>query len=577
MTTQTHSKFQGLIAATLIGAIFVLSVVTANDYGVSWDEPIDLYVAERSLRYALTLNPAWIDPSVPVSFAVEGKHAYLLPGLPPWRLLFFGNFLSSIGCYLFFEKLGLMSSTEAHHFPNKLLFVSLLIVVFVFVRRNFNIYTALAVVPAIAFQPRFWADMQFNLKDFPYACFVAFTLICARNAVLKYSWKGAILSAALLGLAAATKPNAALIAVILAVWFIFGRSQMAEVGSRAKKLFWVTVALSPLIAFSVYVLVWPYLWTDPIDHFLNFLNYYSGLSTQGPGYFQFDKILLFLSVQPPAVLLFAAIGIMLSVREIAIGTRRELNVLLLLWLFLPVLRVTLPGVYDYDGVRHFIEYSVPLGILTGWGFVSFCSRFHKIFSNHVPQKAAIGLVAIIASLLPAGWAYTMCKIHPYEIAYFNFLVGGTKGAQQRWSTATDYWGSSYRDGMKWLNQHTEHGALLSVPVGTHIVYSTKDMWLRDDIIFLRSYRERFNPESLEILNRFYKNPQEPLYVMYITRRDWYTNMVRLLESREKPVYQITVEGAPILKIYKINSMDETMAKTMGLINPNESNNEKISP
>jgi len=564
MKEHTNTRFQGLIAAILIGAIFVLALSTTNDYGISWDEPPDLYVAECSLRYVLTLNPGWMDFSKRVSFAVAGKHAELLKAAP-WRTLFFGNFLASIGCYVFYEKLGLMNSIMAHHLPNKLLFAGMLAAVFIFVRRNWSNYAAFAAVPAIAFQPRFWADMQFNLKDFPFACFMAFTLIAIRNAVLKYNWKGVVLSAVLFGLSAAIKPNAVLIVVIAATWFAFGHSTMAEVKGRTRKLFRIAILLSPPIVFSVYFLVNPYLWADPINRFLKYLDYYSSLAAQGPEHFQWDKILLFLSVQPPAVLLFAAIGIVVSVSEISIGKRRELNILLLLWLFLPVLRVTLPKVYDYDGVRHFIEYSVPLGILTGLGFVSFCSWFYKILSRHIPQKVTIGLVVLFASLLPAGWAYTMCKIHPYEIAYFNFLVGGTKGAQQRWVDATDYWGLSYRDGIKWLNQHAEHGSLLSVPIGTHIVFSTKNMWLRDDIVFLKSYRERFNPEALAILNGFYKNPQRPLYVMYITRRDWYTKLINLLESREKPIYQITADGAPIVKIFKITSIDTTMAQTIGLI------------
>ena len=558
------NKFHNLLAACLIGSIFILSVVTAKDYGMTWDELKDLYVAERNLRYVLTLDPAWLDFSIPVNFEIPGKHPELPHGLRPYRMYIFGNLLSSIGCYLFFEKLGLMNSVEAYHFPNKLLSAGMLVAVFLFVRRNFDIYTAYAAVPAIAFQPRLWADMQFNIKDFPYVCIMTFTLISIRNSFLKSSWKGTSLSAVLLGLAEATKLNAALIVVIAFIWCLFAGSSRKKLSGKPNIIFWTAVAVSPFITALTYIAVWPWLWADPIGHFELFMDHYLNLATKGPPHFQWGNIYLFLAVQPPAVLLFGSIGILLGIVETIRGIRRELNILLFLWLFLPVFRVTLPKVYDYDGVRHFIEYAVPLGILTARGFVYFCERFYGALAHRIPRKTAIASVVLSAALLPSGWAYTSYKIHPYEIAYFNFIVGGTKGAQQRWPDATDYWGSSYRDGMKWLTRNAEPGSLIAVPIGVHIVYCTRNMWLRNDLKVLNMDVNGFLPESQMLLYKFYQKPEQPLYIMYITRRAGYRGLITLLENREKPVYEITVDGAPILKIYKINSMDETMAKTVGL-------------
>jgi len=544
------TRNQKLLAACLIGVIFTLSVLTAKRYGMTWDEPWDLNSAERNLRYALTLNPFWMDFSRSVNFEIKGQHPNLWDGASPLRTLAFGNLISSVGCYLFFTKLGVMNSISAHHFPNKLLFAGMLAAVFCFVRRNWSFYAAFAVIPAIAFQPRLWADMQFNLKDFPFACFMAFTIIAIRNAVLRYSWKGIIFSAVLLGLSVATKPNAVLIVVITGVWFIFAHSSMTDVKGQRKKYFWVAMACSPVIVIAVYILVWPFLWSDPISKFKAFLNYYMSVAGKGPPHFQWDKILLFLAVQPPAVLLFATIGIAAAIIEIKKGARRELNIMMLLWLFLPVLRVALPRAYDYDGVRHFIEYSIPLGIFTGVGFVAFCRWLYEKFVIRVPRKAALGMVAVSAALLPLGWAYRMYEIHPYEVVYFNFLVGGAKGAQKIWPTATDYWGSSYRDGMKWLNEHAEQGAMVSVPVAQHIVYDTRTLWLRDDLVFLGGHLDFYSPKTEALVMEYLKRNDKPIYVMYITKPDWYKDVVKFLESNKKPVYMITVDGAPILKIYK---------------------------
>ena len=37
----------------------------------------------------------------------------------------------------------------------------------------------------------------------------------------------------------------------------------------------------------------------------------------------------------------------------------------------------------------------------------------------------------------------MVYLHPYEYVYFNQLIGGTRGAEERFET--DYWATSYRE------------------------------------------------------------------------------------------------------------------------------------
>jgi hypothetical protein len=42
----------------------------------------------------------------------------------------------------------------------------------------------------------------------------------------------------------------------------------------------------------------------------------------------------------------------------------------------------------------------------------------------------------------------MVRLHPYQLVYFNSLVGGPSGAQNRFEM--DYWGFSYKEAMQWL-------------------------------------------------------------------------------------------------------------------------------
>ena len=52
----------------------------------------------------------------------------------------------------------------------------------------------------------------------------------------------------------------------------------------------------------------------------------------------------------------------------------------------------------------------------------------------------------------------MWQLHPYEYIYFNRLIGkGVAKASEYYET--EYWGSSYKEGVEWLvnNYHTTEG------------------------------------------------------------------------------------------------------------------------
>ncbi|MBU0755029.1 MAG: hypothetical protein KJ645_07795, partial [Planctomycetes bacterium] len=127
--------------------------------------------------------------------------------------------------------------------------------------------------------------------------------------------------------------------------------------------------------------------------------------------------------------------------------------------------------------------------------------------------------------------------HPNGICYFNFLVGGLKGAQERKiPQATDYWGNSYWQGYDWLNEHAERNSTLVVPVFGKLAECAAPVKIREDINLFRTGQ---------------RMTTMPLYVMYITREEWYDLMVDDLESAGEPVHEIKVQGGVILRIHRI--------------------------
>ncbi len=568
MPKNNHISRRGFNIALCISVCLIYLIpafATAPNYGLTWDEAMnEWYIGERNLRYYLTLDKSWLDFKHPVDFSMDGRHPDLRHSGRPWRTQNFGNMLSSLGCYVFFFKLGWMNAIKAHHAPNFLLMAGVLAVMFSFMRKNFGIAATLIGVFAIAFQPRFWAHAHFNTKDFPYACIMAFTMLAAVRGILNKSAGWVVFASVLLGLAGATKPNAALIPAILALWYLFARTDISsKVKSNVnphneefgRKGFLVALLAAPLVAVLVFYAAWPYLWTSPIEALRLYLQWYMGSAVKGEPGFQWATFIIFLIVQPPAVLIFGTIGSWVAVRGIIKNENRQAQAFLLFWFILPVIRVLLPRMYNYDGVRHFIEYAIPLGALTGIGAAQSFKWLISAFKRRASQPVRAALAGIIVALPFLTWSATMIRIHPYELVYFNFLLGGAAGAERKCyncGLATDYWGSSYRQGIEWLNANAEHDALVVVPIAGHIVRAVQRMWVRPDlrIAVTRHKSDEFLHQSLQGVRPGH------IYVMYITRTRAYGELVRRVDYRGEIKHAIIVDGVPILKIVKLHNIAE---------------------
>ena len=86
----------------------------------------------------------------------------------------------------------------------------------------------------------------------------------------------------------------------------------------------------------------------------------------------------------------------------------------------------------------------PLAVLAGVTMSSFLdSRFPLTL-----RGLSLGMVLVSAVITVADLA----KLHPYEYVYFNRLAaGGEQAGAQRFET--DYWGTSYKEGVAWLVDH----------------------------------------------------------------------------------------------------------------------------
>jgi hypothetical protein len=120
----------------------------------------------------------------------------------------------------------------------------------------------------------------------------------------------------------------------------------------------------------------------------------------------------------------------------------KLFVLFCFWL--PILLVIVTKPVLYNAWRHFLFLTGPLVILSCVGFYRLTFSKKKLIVLIAFLLLALNIVTTIISML---------KLHPYEYIYFNSLVGGLPGANNKFET--DYWGASFREATEWININKE--------------------------------------------------------------------------------------------------------------------------
>jgi hypothetical protein len=71
-------------------------------------------------------------------------------------------------------------------------------------------------------------------------------------------------------------------------------------------------------------------------------------------------------------------------------------------------------------------------------------------------------------------------------------------------------------------------------------------WIRDDLLPVSAIDQTPQSMTAQILD----HPGD-VYLMYTTRREHYSDFLRAVDARVEPVYAVTVEGVPLIKILRL--------------------------
>ncbi len=243
-------------------------------------------------------------------------------------------------------------------------------------------------------------------------------------------------------------------------------------------------ALPVLVIYVVAALVamyltWPYLWPDPVGHFVESVRVmaeypwmgqvlFNGVmytSTQIPR--SYLPVLLGIQLTEPVWFLFAGgLGITLYGFLKAQAQSRVLLVLTVIWLIVPMLVFIIGRSPLYDNFRQVIFILPPVFMMAG-------VVFEKI-RRPVLQAALIGLL-VLPGIVDGA------RLHPYEYIYYNRFIGGVQGAFRKFEL--DYWGTSYREAANYLNVVAPPNADIWVEGPAHLL----QLYVRPDLKVYSTY------------------------------------------------------------------------------------------
>ncbi len=436
LTSNKNFPILLLLVSSLVIGLFIF-----RDYGFTWDEPL-FYDYADALGYAYT--PAnWFSGHFDLNnsygpSASDHKNrgpAYLLLAREP--VYFIENFQ--------------IPTDDAWHLVNFLTYLLGVFFLYKLSERFMRPWAAFAASALFTFQPLLWGHAFINPKDPPFLVFLTGSvylgfrmvdqLVESKNQSARKTFFQILLPAFVLGVATSIRVLGPLAGIFVVIYFLTRRP------SRQAFLWMVLYAA---LSIAIMIATWPYLWESPL-RFIQVFQFMSDNPTglqvlfAGQVYRAFNLPITYLpfyliaTLTEPVWPLFA-LGFIAAFFKLKNDFRKLVQVALIFaWFFIPFAYAIWRNPPDFDGMRHFLFMLPPMFIFAGFAFDWFFSKV---------KKAWINIALIIIILVPG--IYAMIQLHPYEYAYYNSFVGGTKGVFRHYET--DYWLTCYKQAVEEFNQ-----------------------------------------------------------------------------------------------------------------------------
>ncbi|MCS6828447.1 MAG: hypothetical protein NZ553_17665 [Caldilinea sp.] len=468
-------RSEALIGTAMGLFAFVLLLLTSPQIGVTWDEPINIQAAEQAMHWFQTLGrggpaAAFEQVAFGVGWGLNHEH-------PPLTRLITGVGWALTHAWLpapLTHRVGVIALAA---------FSIALLTAWAAHERGLGV--GVFAGAATLAMPRLFFHMHLAVLDYPVTVFwLLATLMFYHFMRQPRPGLRAVLGIGLgAGLALLTKITAVLLWLFWALWLVLYRSSLRR---------WLIFSLSACAALAVLIAGWPWVWMDPVTRLLDWIGFfrqhyeirqwYAGqLYTIPPWHMPF---VLLVVTTPAMLLLSAGIGVVAGWR----GRCRN-GWLPDAWIGLHLLGIltvlgfyALPFTTFHDQERLMLPAFVHLAVLAGEGFQRFWSWAP---ARRRTARSALGVALGILFLAPGAWA--SWTLHPFQLAYYNELIGGVRGAKQ-WNMETIYFASTYGHFLPELNRLPDGSRLWVMPNSWDVIYYyQRHELLRRDLVVLRPW------------------------------------------------------------------------------------------
>ncbi len=442
---------------------FLLLFLTSGAIGVTWDEPIYNTTAEAAVRWLGliargSLTQAFDPFTFGISWGLANEHPPLM------------RIINGLG---WASTRDLLPVPISHRFGALVLAAIAMGVLVVAVARQWGMAGGLFAGAALLTMPRVFFHAHLSALDFPLAAFWLLATLGLHAAVQKPRWWSPLLIGGGLGLALLTKINAVLLIPYWALWLLlFQRRRWALMAF----VFSLPVGLAVLIG------GWPWIWKDPIGGLVNWVKFFQvhfnigqwfagNFYVNTPWYAPFVIVAI---TTPALTLLIAAYGAAYGVQKPAGNQTRAWTALHLLGLIATLGYYALPVTSLHDQDRLLLPAFVHLAALAGGGFAMLIRRIRQPLMSFA-----------LAGLLLTPGIIGIARTHPFELSYYNALIGGPAGAH-RLGMETVYFASTYGYFLPELNQLPAGSTLWVMPNSWDVLYYYQiHGLLRSDLVLLR--------------------------------------------------------------------------------------------
>ncbi len=509
-------------AALLFLLSFLLLVLTQGHYGLAWDEPYNFTPMLWALNWIKLLfthpSMALTPDSINMYWSSISEHPS------------FSKVLAAVSYGIFQPKLGEELAFRLGSITFFSVFIGFLYGAMVnWFKPRVALFSALALLG----MPRLFAQAHFATTDIPMMVMAFFTVYCFYKGL--FDWKWSVGLGVVWGLALATKINALFLPIPLIFWAHYYHRE------KWSRNIVCLIFISPVI----FLLSWPWLWNKTLARFFEYLQFYTGHKfttvfylgkqyTLIPSPWHYPWVYV-LGTIPLAILILIflgggdSLGRLIFKRDKSEEAARK-SLVLLMALF-PIVFQSMPGTPRYDGIRLFLSAFPFLAILAGLGFEKILLWLREYpWTQKIPALEAVLMVIL---LLPSGVGILHC--HPYELSYYNSLMGGVSGAYQK-GMETTYWCDAINPQfLDKLNQ--------KLPPDSTIQFLS----FSDEV--LRWYQDHGRLREDINLQPSPENPPD-FYILqcrqgFFGRNEWY------IYRNFYPIDSVKIEGVPFVNIYKV--------------------------